>query len=388
MRIFILAGEPSGDRLGAALMAGIKELQPDVTFEGVGGLMMQEQGLASLFPMDELSVMGVAEVLPKYRALKARLLQTVDAVVTQQPDVLITIDSPDFSFRVAKRVKAQSDVPTVHYGAPTVWAWRPGRAAKIAKFIDHLLTLYPFEPPYFTKHAMSCDFVGHPVAAEPVASAEEIAVFRARYDLGDHPILLVLPGSRRGEVRRLAGIFGEAVAPLVADRPEFRVVVPAAPAVVDMVREAVASWPVPALVLDSANADPETAKSQKRAAFRAAELALAASGTVSLELAAADTPMVIAYRMHWTSHMIFRIMSVTDTVTLVNLVSDTRTIPEVLGEACVPRNITTALRAVAEAPEAQRAAMAETMVRLGQGEASPGPRAARSVLDFVLKTKL
>ena len=383
MRVFVLAGEPSGDRLGAALMAGLQELNPDVSFEGIGGALMQAQGMTSLFPMEELSVMGVAEVLPKYRALKARMLQTVEAVVTKRPDVLITIDSPDFSFRVAKRVKAASNVPTVHYGAPTVWAWRPGRAAKIAKFIDHLLTLFPFEPPYFTVHGMSCEFVGHPVAAEPVSQASEIADFRARYDLGDDPIMLVLPGSRRGEVSRLAPIFGEAIAPLIADRPNMRVVVPTTSAVSAMVREAVAGWPVAALVLDGANKDLEAAKAEKRAAFRAAELALAASGTVSLELAAADTPMVIAYRMHWTSHLIFRVMAVTDTVTLVNLVSDTRSVPEVLGDACVHEKITKELRKVAASPEAQHTAMAETMLRLGQGAAPPGVRAARSVLEFL-----
>jgi len=384
MRVFILAGEPSGDKLGAALMAGLQELDPGVHFAGIGGPLMQAQGMESLFPMEELSVMGVAEVLPKYRALKARLLQTIDAVVAQKPDVLITIDSPDFSFRVAKGVKAKSDVPTVHYGAPTVWAWRPGRAAKIAHFIDHLLTLFPFEPPYFTVHGMSCAFVGHPVASEPMASPQEVDDFRARHGLGDDPVLLVLPGSRKAEVSRLASIFGKSVAPLVAERPQLRIVVPTTPAVADMVRADVATWPTPALVLGGGDiSDVEAMKSEKRAAFRAAELALAASGTVSLELAAADTPMVIAYRMHWTSHMIFRLMAVTDTVTLVNLVSETRAVPEVLGEACVPRNITPALRKVAENPDAQRAAMAETMVRLGQGASPPGLRAARSVVAFL-----
>lgn len=385
MRVFILAGEPSGDRLGAALMAGLKDLHSDVTFYGVGGAQMQAQGMTSLFPMDELSVMGVAEVLPKYRALKARLLQMVDAVVSQKPDVLITIDSPDFSFRLAKRVKAQSDVPTVHYGAPTVWAWRPGRAAKIAKFIDHLLTLYPFEPPYFTAHGMSCEFVGHPVASEPIATPDEVAAFRSKYELGEAPILLVLPGSRRAEVTRLASIFGDAIKPLVGDRPDWRVVVPAAPAVAALVRAAVSEWPVPALVLETGAGDAQAALSEKRAAFRAADLALAASGTVSLELAAAETPMVIAYRMHWTSHVIFRVMAVTDTVTLVNLVSETRAVPEFLGDACVAEKISSGLRDVAAAPDLQRAAMSDTMLRLGQGAEAPGLRAARSVLGFLKK---
>ncbi|MCI5097851.1 MAG: lipid-A-disaccharide synthase, partial [Rhodobacteraceae bacterium] len=148
LRVFLLAGEPSGDRLGAALMEGLQQLVPDVRFDGVGGPLMQAKGLTSRFPMEELSVMGIAEVLPKYRHLKRRIRETADAVIETQPDVLITIDSPDFSFRVARLVREQSAVRTVHYVAPSVWAWRPKRAAKMARMIDHVLALLPFEPPY------------------------------------------------------------------------------------------------------------------------------------------------------------------------------------------------------------------------------------------------
>ena len=161
MRAFVIAGEASGDKLGAALMAGLKTLRPDVTFDGVGGPLMQSEGMDSRFPMDELSVMGLAEILPKYRALKSRIRQMADAIVATQPDILITIDSPDFCLRVARLVKAVSDIRTVHYVAPTVWAWRPGRAEKMARHIDHVLALFPFEPPYMQAAGMDCDFVGH-----------------------------------------------------------------------------------------------------------------------------------------------------------------------------------------------------------------------------------
>jgi len=167
MRVFLLAGEMSGDRLGGALMEGLRQLRPDVSFDGIGGPLMQAQGLRSRFPMDELSVMGIAEVLPKYFHLKRRIAETAQAVVETRPDVLITIDSPDFSLRVAKLVKAASNIRTVHYVAPSVWAWRPGRAKKMAKVIDHVLALLPFEPPYMEATGMECDFVGHPVVAEP-----------------------------------------------------------------------------------------------------------------------------------------------------------------------------------------------------------------------------
>ncbi|PJE31680.1 lipid-A-disaccharide synthase, partial [Pseudooceanicola lipolyticus] len=220
MRIFLVAGEPSGDRLGGALMAGLRQLLPQVSFDGIGGPQMQAQGLTSRFPMDELSVMGLAEVLPKYRHLKRRIAQTAGWVAETQPDLLITIDSPDFCLRVARRVKAVSTIRTVHYVAPTVWAWRPGRAAKMARMIDQVLALFPFEPPYMQEAGMDCDFVGHPVVAEPQASAAEIAAFRDSQGLGAAPVLLVLPGSRVSEVTRLAPIFGAALQPVLSAHPD------------------------------------------------------------------------------------------------------------------------------------------------------------------------
>ncbi|MGJ5619018.1 lipid-A-disaccharide synthase [Sulfitobacter sp. MF3-043] len=380
VKIFILAGEPSGDRLGGALMGGLKTLQPDVRFEGIGGPDMAAQGLVSRFDMSELSVMGLAEILPKYRALKARIRQTADAVLALQPDVMITIDSPDFSLRVAKLVKEKSNIRTVHYVAPTVWAWRPGRAQKMARFIDHVLALFPFEPPLMQAAGMACDFVGHPVVAEPVASDLDAKTFRADLGIGDAPMLLVLPGSRRSEVARLGAVFGEAVAKLMYKKPNMRVVIPAASAVVHDVIEVTKDWAFAPIILDPRDHLPEVAKAQKRAAFRAADVALAASGTVSLELAASATPMVIAYRMHWLSFRIIRWMALIDTVTLVNLVSDTRVVPEFLGPECTADQIAGGLAKVLADPDAQNAAMAMTMERLGQGGEAPGLRAAKAVL--------
>lgn len=382
MKVFILAGELSGDKLGGALMAGLKELHPDVTFEGIGGPEMAAQGLNSRFDMSELSVMGLAEILPKYRALMARINQTAAAVLKMQPDVLITIDSPDFSLRVARRVKAKSDIRTVHYVAPTVWAWRPGRAEKMARWVDHVLALFPFEPPYMEAVGMACDFVGHPVVAEPVASAADAAAFRAAHDLGEAPLLLVLPGSRQSEVARLGPVFQQVVARLHLERPDIRVVIPAAGPVVGAVRRLTQNW-ADAIILDPREMSLAQAGAQKRAAFRAADIALAASGTVSLELAAAQTPMVIGYDMNWISRQIIGRMVKVDTVTLVNLVSDTRAVPEFIGANCRPKPIAEALLKVLKAPEAQRAAMALTMERLGQGGEAPGLRAARAVLQRI-----
>jgi len=381
VKVFILAGEPSGDKLGGALMAGLKKLRPEVQFDGIGGPEMMAQGLVSRFDMSELSVMGLAEILPKYRALMARINETAQAVIDTAPDVLITIDSPDFSLRVARKVKAKSSIRTVHYVAPSVWAWRPGRAEKMARWVDHVLALLPFEPPFMEAAGMACDFVGHPVVAEPVAQPDEIAAFRASMDLADAPLALILPGSRRSEVSRLLPIFQQVAARLVRARPDLRIVVPAAGPVAADVRRAMRTWDGRPIVLDPTDMKLDAAQAQKRAAFAAADVAVAASGTVSLELAAAATPMVIAYDMNWLSRQIIGRMVKIDTVTLVNLVSETRAVPEFIGANCRPGPIAEAALKVLDDPQAQLAAMALTMQRLGQGGAAPGIRAAQAVLD-------
>jgi len=373
VRAFLIAGEPSGDRRGAALMGGLSELVPGIAFGGVGGAEMQRRGLSSLFPMEELSVMGLAEVLPRYFHLRRRIAETAEAVEAVAPDVLVGIDSPDFCLRVARLVRSRRPAQRiVHYVAPSVWAWRPGRAAKMAGLVDQVLALLPFEPPYMEAAGMRCDFVGHPVAAEPAATEAEIAAFRAAHGLAEAPLLLVLPGSRTGELARLAPRFGAALGRL--DRPDLRVIVPTLPHLAGRLRAEVAGWPGAPLVITPHGAE-------KRAAFAAARAALAASGTVSLELAAADTPMAVAYDMAPLTRAIVARMLRIDTVTLVNLVSETRAVPECLGRDCTPDCIATSLAGVLAAPEAQRAAMALTMKRLGRGQAPPGLRAARAVLD-------
>lgn len=367
LHLFLIAGEPSGDRLGAALMAGLKSLT-DVTFAGIAGPLMQAEGMASLFPMEELSVMGIAEVLPKYFHLKRRIREAATAALASGADALVTIDSPDFGLRVAALVKAaRPDFRTIHYVAPSVWAWRPGRAARMAKVVDHVLALLPFEPPYMTAAGMSCDFVGHPVVAEPLASAAERAAFA-----GPGPLLLALPGSRQGEVARLAPVFQDVVARLKARHPDLRVALPTVQGVAGLVRDVTAGWAVQPQIIENASA--------KRGAFAAADVALAASGTVSLELAANDCPMVIAYDMHPLTLWLMRRAALIDTVTLVNLVSETRVVPEFIGPDCRPDRIAPALEALLSDASPQKAAMALTMDRLGKGGEPPGLRAARSVL--------
>lgn len=382
-RLFLIAGEASGDKLGGALMSGLKDLASPISFDGVGGPLMQSEGLQSRFKMDELSVMGYAEILPKYRALMARISQMAQAVIETKPHALITIDSPDFCLRVAQRVrKAVGDeVRCVHYVAPSVWAWRAGRAKKMAKSIDQVLTLLPFEPPYMQRAGMRADFVGHPIVSDPVGTDAEVASFREKYGLGPARILLVLPGSRRTEVALLGERFGEVVAKAAARYPDIRVVVPTMSPVAEAVKGLVGGWKGSPVIIDPRDVDSADYQADKRAAFRAADAALAASGTVSLELAAAGTPMVVAYDMHWATRSIVQRLVKIDTFTLVNLVSDTRAVPEFFGARCRPDLIAPALFAILEGLDDQSSALELTLDRLGRGGENPGLRAARAVLD-------
>lgn len=370
MKVFVIAGEPSGDTLGAGLMAGLRADVPGVAFEGIGGPLMQAQGMESLFAMDELSLMGIVEILPKYRQLKRRIRQTADAVIAAKPDVLITIDSPDFCLRVARLVKAGSGIRTVHYVAPTVWAWRSARAAKMARHIDHVLALFPFEPPLMEAAGMACDFVGHPVACEPEVSRAELDALEL-----DGPVMVVLPGSRTSEVERLSHTF---VAAVQAAGLPHKIVIPTLPHLAPRVAELFV--PLSPVIVGGVQDDPARMARTRLASMARADLALAASGTVSLELAKARTPMVIAYDMNWLNRQIISHMLLTDTVTLVNLVSDTRVVPEFLGAACVPDAIGAALNDVARTPTAQLAALDVTMDRLGRSDTASGLRAARAVL--------
>ena len=379
MKLFLIAGEPSGDRLGAALMIGLKALSPAVEFAGIGGPLMQAQGMQSLFPMEELSIMGIAEVLPKYFALKRRIAQSAAAALAYSPAAMVTIDSPDFCLRVAQIVKiSRPSFRTIHYVAPSVWAWRPGRAAKMAKVIDHVMALLPFEPPFMTAAGMSCDFVGHPVVSEPVATPAEARAFRRAHDIApDAPLIAILPGSRKGEITRLAPQFGEVARNLIANHPTARFLIQTVQSQSALVHGLTQHWPGKPVYLDAPS------PMDRAAAFTAANVALAASGTVSLELAAQSCPMVIAYDLNRLTYWLMRKMALIDTVTLVNLVTETRTVPEFLGERCRADLITPAILQLLDKHRDQIGAMRQTMKLLGQGDASPGMRAARSVLSVL-----
>lgn len=383
LRLMLVAGETSGDMLGGALLRELRLLVPEgIDCTGVGGAAMAEFGLASLFPMQELSVMGIMEVLPRLANLQLRISQTVALALRYKPDLLITIDSPDFCFRVARQVRRRDpSIPTMHYVAPQVWAWRRGRARRIARYIDHLLALLPFEPPIFTGAGLACSFVGHP-AVESVIPPEAGMAFRRRHDIAPGaPVLSVLPGSRLSEVSRLLPPFGAALALLARAVPGLHLFTAAAPGVAREVRAASQGWPGRVIVTEDAT--------EKFAGFAASDAAIAASGTVSLELAAAAVPHVVAYRVHPLTAMIARRVLDISHVNLINLILGETLIPELLQQACTPVNIAgvslSLLRSPRPSPasEMQRAGMLRALTALGQGGPPPSRRAAIAVLAFL-----
>ncbi len=380
--IFLVAGEPSGDVLGARLMASLKKQTKDrVSFAGIGGARMEEQGMKSQFPMTELSVMGAAEVLPRIPRILTRIVETAAAAQRLRPAAVVTIDSPDFNFRVAKRLKGKG-IPLIHYVAPSVWAWRPGRAAKIAGLLDHLLALLPFEPPYFESHSLATTFVGHPIL-ESGADKGDGNAFRDRHGIAaDETLIAVLPGSRMGEVSRLQGIFGQALFGLSKKHPNLRAVVPTTGAVAGTVRQAAAGWPVQTLVVEG--------DTEKYDAFAAADVALAASGTVALELAMAGTPAVIAYRINPLSALIARRLLKVRFVHLVNLILDREAVPEFLQEACRADFLAPALEDLLrdeDRRQSQVSAYKEAIDKLSHRGASPADRAAKTVLDVIARSR-
>lgn len=372
LKLYLVAGEASGDRLGAALMRGLKaECSDNIEFCGVGGPLMQAEGLTSLFDMNELAIFGLLEVLPKYRHLKRRMEETALDMLSKAPDALITIDSPGFCLRLAARVRSEFSGKIIHYVAPSVWAWKPGRAKKMAAHVDHVLALLPFEPPYMHAAGMTCDFVGHPVVSEPAPDAGVVADLKSK-----GPLITLLPGSRVGEISRLAPIFFEVASQLKG----YRFAIPVAGAhLVEPLEKMLAASALEAdLIL------PETGL--KTAVFAASELALAASGTVSIELAAVSTPMVIGYKTNWLTAAIMRRAMLAPSFTLVNLLTESNAVPEFEPRDCTVKNLLGAMKNLLDDPNARAAQIEfgrEAILALGKGGEDPGLRAARSVLSVI-----
>ncbi len=385
LKFFIIAGEMSGDILGASLMSGlITETKGKVSFYGVGGPLMTDVGLNSMFNMSDLSVMGVFEVIPKIPMLLSRIKKTARAVIDEQPDALITIDSPDFCLRVAKIVRlALPKIKIIHYVAPSVWAWRPERAFKMAKNIDHVLALLPFEPPYMEDAGMTCDFVGHPVISNAMVKPKEIEKLRANLELHAGPIITVLPGSRIGEIKRMCPIFKDVLINIKEKIPDVQFILPAASTVEDLVISTVKNWEVKPKLLLSMDYSVLEISNRKYAAYAVSSAALATSGTVALELASQNCPMVVAYKANWITTKMVEKLAKIDTANLINIITDTRKIPEHLFDNCTAENISKSLCNLLLNGGKQDNVMAEAMDLLGFGNKDSHLWAAKSVLRAI-----
>jgi lipid-A-disaccharide synthase len=378
--LMLVCGEPSGDQLGSELMAGLKAIAGDtLKMVGVGGPAMEAQGLKSLFSLDDTAVMGLREVVPRIPAILRRVREAADYALSVSPDAVVLIDSPDFTHRIAQRIKRINPaIRTVNYVAPQVWASRQYRARRMARYFDLVLALLPFEVPFFEANGVHAIFVGHPVV-ERVSRMTGGDALRRRLAIGrDTPLLCILPGSRMNEVRLLLPRFRKAVAALAREVPGFVCVLPTVAHVRTAVGAATDGWPSPLHILED-DAD-------KYAAFKAADVALAASGTVTTELALAGTPMVVAYRLGWLTYALARPFISVPYITLVNIILGRGAIPEFIQGRCTGKNLAAAVLALLRNPDnrqRQRLDLAEAMKELGVGDEPPSLRAARALLEFI-----
>ena len=377
LHVFIVAGEPSGDALGARLMAALNAATPQGTrYSGVGGPQMAAQGLDSQFDYRQLAVMGLLEVLPQAPRLLRRIRDVASAIESLHPDVIVTIDAPSFVFAVLRRLKTHTQ-PRIHYVAPQVWAWRPKRVNKLNKHVDHILALFPFEPAYFEAAGMPCTFVSHPVL-ENVATAEEGWAFRTRHGIAaDALVLCALPGSRRTEVRKLKPVFVESIARLASRHKNLHVVIPTVSTVSKDVRSLTTAG-VPTTIVENA--------ADKSAAMAASDVAISASGTATLELACAGVPAVVVYKVAWVTGWLGRLLVNVEYASIVNIMAGREVLPEFLQEYCKPKKIVAAIDEMIENEDRRQKvidAEAEVVSQLASDGQTPSERAAAATLRVV-----
>lgn len=384
MKYYLIAGEPSGDSLGARLMEAIRRQDSDAVFVGIGGEGMQNQGLHSLFNISELAVMGIAEVIPSIPRILNRINQTVEEIKRQQPDVLITIDSWSFCARIHKKIrKLNLNIPQVHYVAPQVWAWKKKRARTMHKYIDLLLTLFPYEPKYFTPYNLDTVFVGHSVIESTMIKTPESQTFRQRHQIPqNNKIMLILPGSRHNEINHLLPDFLEVIKKMRAKHFDFTYVLPTVSTVVEHVKQVVSTSDLPIIVVET--------EAERRAAFQNADIAVAASGTVALELAILDIPHVIAYKVPKLTEWIAKRCLHIQFVNLTNILLGYEVVPELLQTACNPDNIVQYLEQFLSQNALYRRQMenfAKLRQLLGLGEQTPSDNAAVAIIKMLKSRK-
>ena len=373
-KIFIIAGEASGDVLGGRLMQALRAQRGDLEFSGIGGARMAEAGLVSQFPMQELAVMGLAEILPRLLPLRRRIRQTIGAIEASRPDVVVTIDSPGFSLRVLKGIKALG-IRRIHYVAPQVWAWRQKRVKHYPGLWDELLCLLPFEPAFFAKYDLHPKFTGHPVLESGADQGNAERFFATHKILRSATLLVILPGSRVTETSRLMPVFRETVAKLQLDIPNLVPVLAAAPGIADAAAAMTADWSVEPIIVRS--------EAERYDAFAAAKAALTKSGTSTLELAMANVPMAVTYRVNPISGGIARRVIKVKHVAMINLLAGRELVPELLQQDCRPEKLAATLRILltdATAAQAQRDGFAPALSTLHTPDSKPSEAAAAAIL--------
>ena len=380
--ICLIAGESSGDLIAYNLMKSLKRKSSvPLKFVGIGGPLMEAEGLEPLFPISDISVIGVLEIIPHVRRILKRVKETISFIKEIRPQAVISVDVPAFSFRVEKELK-DAGIPLLHYVAPTVWAWRPKRAEKISKFLNHLLTVFPFEPPYFEKHGLKTTFVGHPVKDVGIEKgcAER---FHEKYGLlPGEPVLTILPGSRRSELKKHLPIFERTLHDLWINHPHIHIAIPVVPHLRETVRTWIAAAPFPVSMIEG--------EMDKYDCFKASTVALAASGTVTLELACAGLPTVAVYKTGKATEMVVRRMIKIPYVCMVNILLNKRAIPELLQADCTPEKIRAALNHLLESKEArdeQKKALKQAADMLSVGNTSASDQAAEAVLPYLQEAK-
>jgi len=377
--IYIVAGEESGDALGGSLIRALRQRSTaELDLAGVGGQAMAVTGIASPFPIEELSIVGLSAIPRRLPAILRTIRQTADAIVAKAPDALVIIDSPDFTHRVARRVRRRlPSMPIIDYVSPSVWAWRSGRARTMRAYVDHVLAILPFEPAALERlGGPPCTYVGHPLIERLGDLRPNPSEVRRRRS--DPPLVLVLPGSRKTEIRRLTGIFGAAIGRVADSVGPIELVLPTLPHLSEALRNASSGWTVRPRII--------TTPAEKWAAFRCARAALAASGTVTLELALAGVPTVAAYRLSPFEEIVARLIRLNANLTsviLANLVIGENFVPEFVQHQCTPKRLADALMPLlSDTPERQRQVEGFSRLDSIMGSAAPSAKAADIVLDF------
>ena len=378
--VYIIVGEPSGDILAGRMMQAMLRRHPGVRFAGMGGETMAAMGFQSLFDIADISVMGFWEVLPRLPLILKRLKQVIADIERQQPDVIVTVDSWGFVSRILQKLKRKrSTIPVVHYVAPQVWAWKKSRAPKAARLMNRLMTLWPYEPAYFEKYGLRCDFTGHPVVENTALLTDDLDAFKARHRIPCHgAILCVLPGSRRSEIKKLIPVFKKTVCRLKEHFPDLFLIIPSVEAIADEVRSAFAGIDIPHCVI--------TGQQERYNAFRVSDFALAASGTVTLELTFCGTPHVIAYTFSFITNQIIKRLATTKYANLINILADKPVIPEFVLENCRDELIASNVLELMQNPNAAQAQVTEAkqyFAQLKPADMMPSEKVASIVWEMM-----